>query len=234
MTRQEHPTINQPVKEQSCFSGLAGPQGQTPTHSISAINFFSDEWLLPQWISRFLCNSVAELKCSCFIFHSSPFTLSAFPSSVHASRCSNANAVIKGLYVKMKALAEAAVGISDMHTHKHTHTHIAPTMLSYHALATPTDCSISPPVSPRLPAVARDTIAAACENLEKTGVAKVSLVRRRHLHVQNTTITGTNLCCSCYMWKTALMWVSLKLMFFINHKIGRRLSDKTCKTSLLC
>lgn len=58
----------------------------------------------------------------------------------------------------------------------HTHAYRDLAMLSYHALATPTDCSISPPVSPRLPAVARDTIGAACENVEKKGVAEVQFV----------------------------------------------------------
>lgn len=36
--------------------------------------------------------------------------------------CSNASAIIKG-YVKMKALAGAAIRISDKHTHKHAYAH---------------------------------------------------------------------------------------------------------------
>ena len=44
------------------------------------------------------------------------------------------------------------------HTHKHAHTRCTSALLLHHAPATPTDCSISPSVSPRLPAVARDTV----------------------------------------------------------------------------
>lgn len=98
----------------------------------------------------------------------------------------------------MKALAEAAIRISEKHTHKHayertrTHTHTAPAMLSYHALATPTDCSISPSVSPRLPAVARDTVGAACENVEN-GCGLSPVCRRSQPRVKNSTIKRHNL-----------------------------------------
>lgn len=124
------------------------------------------------------------------LFHISQLCLGPTPTPpfpplswacVRICGCSNANAAIKG-YVKMKSLAAAAIRISDrnthvnMHTHPHTHTHTAPAMLSYHALATPTDCSISPPISPRLPAVARDTIGAPHINVERKGVAEVWFV----------------------------------------------------------
>lgn len=65
------------------------------------------------------------------------------------------------------------------HTRAHTHTHTL-LQLSYHALATPTDCSISPPVSPRLPAVATDT---ACENVDN-GCGQSAEGRRQHLQVK--------------------------------------------------
>lgn len=73
-------------------------------------------------------------------------------------------------------------------------------MLSYHALATPTDCSISPPVSPRLPAVARDTIGAACENVEY-GCGQSLVCQRSHVRVnkkikneKTATMKDTILC----------------------------------------